>query len=138
MTPSASTGDIGSGALPTLGRHRSAAYVYPITATVILFIVWELATRYGNISPLILPPPSQIISAAADKFPLLLKMSAVTSYEFVLGFLLAAAIGLPLGAIIVYARPVELTFYPLLVAFQTIPKAAIAPVFIVWLGTGIT
>ncbi len=138
MSASASTGDIGSVALPAFGRQRSAAYLYPIIATVILFIVWEVATRYGNISPLILPPPSQIMATAAAKFPVLLKMSVVTSYEFVLGFLLAAAIGLPLGAIIVYARPVELTFYPLLVAFQTIPKAAIAPVLIVWLGTGIT
>src|SRR3954449_9543446 len=103
MSASSSAEDIAAVALPTQGRHRSAAYLYPLVATVILFIVWELATRYGNISPLILPPPSQIISAAADKFPLLLKMSAVTSYEFVLGFLLAAAIGLPLGAIIVYA-----------------------------------
>src|SRR5262249_54326703 len=50
----------------------------------------------------------------------------------------AVAVGLPLGALIVYAKPVELTFYPLLVAFQTIPKAAIAPVLIVWLGTGMT
>ena len=44
----------------------------------------------------------------------------------------------PVGALIVYARPVELSLYPLLVAFQTMPKAAIAPIFVVWLGTGIT
>jgi NitT/TauT family transport system permease protein len=40
-----------------------------------------------------------------------------------LGFGLAAVIGLPLGALIVYSRPIEMTFYPMLVAFQTIPKA---------------
>jgi NitT/TauT family transport system permease protein len=56
----------------------------------------------------------------------------------VLGFVLAVVVGLPLGALVVYARPVELAIYPLLVAFQTIPKAAIAPILIVWLGTGIT
>ena len=67
-----------------------------------------------------------------------MQMSAVTVYEFVLGFGLAIVIGLPLGALIVYSRPLEMTFYPLLVAFQTIPKAAIAPIFIVWLGTGVT
>src|SRR3569623_281138 len=110
MTVSASTSDIGTVALPSPGRRGSAAYLYPIIATVILFIIWELATRYGNVSPLILPPPSQIMTTAADKFPVLMRMSLVTSYEFVLCFFLAAAIGLPLGAIIVYARPVELTF----------------------------
>ncbi|HZP79495.1 MAG TPA: ABC transporter permease [Pseudolabrys sp.] len=138
MSAPASTGDIGTVPLPSTGGRRSAAYLYPILATVILFIVWELATRYGHVSPLILPPPSDILATATQKFSVLVKMSVVTSYEFVLGFLLAAVIGVPLGAIIVYARPVELTFYPLLVAFQTIPKAAIAPVLIVWLGTGIT
>jgi NitT/TauT family transport system permease protein len=55
----------------------------------------------------------------------------------VLGFVMAVAVGLPLGALVVYARPVEITVYPLLVAFQTVPKAAIAPILIVWLGTGI-
>src|SRR3954453_4636649 len=131
MSASASAEDIAAVALQTQGRHRSAAYLYSLVATVILFIVWELAAPYGNVSPLILPRPSQILITATEKFPVLLRMSVITAYEFVLGFLLAASIGLPLGAIIVYARPVELTFYPLLVAFQTIPKAAIAPVLIV-------
>ena len=138
MSTSTSTGDIGTLVLPSTGARKSAVYLYPCIATIILFIVWEIATRYGNISPLILPPPTEIFATAAAKFPVLVHMSVVTSYEFVLGFILAAVVGLPLGALIVYSRPAEMTFYPLLVAFQTIPKAAIAPVLIVWLGTGVT
>jgi NitT/TauT family transport system permease protein len=138
MSTSASTGEIGTLVLPRTGARKSAVYLYPCIATIVLFIVWEIATRYGNISPLILPPPTEIFATAVAKFPVLVRMSLVTSYEFVLGFILAAVVGLPLGALIVYARPVEMTLYPMLVAFQTIPKAAIAPVFIVWLGTGIT
>jgi NitT/TauT family transport system permease protein len=136
-TPTALTGDLASIGPAPVGTRSSSFYLYPIAATVVLFVVWELATRYGNISALILPSPSAILTTAIDKFPVLMRMSAVTAYEFVLGFLLATAIGLPLGALIVYSRPVEMTLYPLLVAFQTIPKAAIAPVLIVWLGTGI-
>jgi NitT/TauT family transport system permease protein len=135
---SVSGGDISAAAVPSTGAGKSAVYIYPVIASAILFIVWELATRYGNISPLILPPPSEIFATTSAKFPVLVRMSIVTSYEFVLGFILAAVVGLPLGALIVYARPVEITLYPLLVAFQTIPKAAIAPVLIVWLGTGVT
>src|SRR4029077_5070887 len=134
----ATPGEIGTLVLPRTGARKSAVYLYPCIATIVLFIVWEIATRYGNISPLILPPPTEIFATAVAKFPVLARMSLVTSYEFVLGFILAAVVGLPLGALIVYARPVEMTLYPMLVAFQTIPKAAIAPVFIVWLGTGIT
>jgi NitT/TauT family transport system permease protein len=39
---------------------------------------------------------------------------------------------------IVYSRPLETAFYPILVAFQIVPKAAVAPIFIVWLGTGLS
>lgn len=125
-----------SGLLPTGGRGSS--WIYPLIATIVLFSVWELSTRFGNISPLLLPAPSRILQTTIDEFPTLLHMSWVTTYEFVLGFVLAALIGLPLGALIVYSRPVELAIYPLLVAFQTIPKAAIAPILIVWLGTGVS
>ena len=135
--PSVPAGTPDAAELAPLGSRASSSYLYPLIATAVLFAVWELATRFGNISPLILPAPSKILATAVDHFPVLMRMSAVTAYEFVLGFVLAAAIGLPLGALIVYSRPVEMTFYPLLVAFQTIPKAAIAPILIVWLGTGI-
>ena len=128
-------GDVATGGLvPISGRALS--YLYPIAATAVLFAVWELIARYTHVSPLILPSPSAILETAIAKFPVLVTMSAVTAYEFVLGFIVAIVVGLPLGALIVYARPVEMTFYPLLVAFQTIPKAAIAPVLIIWLGTG--
>ena len=120
-----------------LGRGYSS-YLYPLVATAVLFVVWELATRFGNVSPLILPAPSRILITTIDQFPVLMHMTVVTALEFVLGFALGVVIGLPLGALIVYARPVEMAIYPLLVAFQTIPKAAIAPILIVWLGTGIS
>jgi NitT/TauT family transport system permease protein len=136
--PSVPAGNLGPAELLPLGARRSSSYLYPLIAAVVLFAVWELATRYGDVSPLILPAPSRILATTVEHFSVIMKMSAVTAYEFVLVFILAAAIGLPLGALIVYARPVEMTFYPLLVAFQTIPKAAIAPILIVWLGTGIT
>jgi hypothetical protein len=136
---SPSTGDLGAAELAPLGSPLFAqSYLYPVIATGVLIAAWELLTRYGNVSPLILPSPSAILATTVANFPVLMQMSVVTVYEFVLGFGLAILIGLPLGALIVYARPFEVTFYPLLVAFQTIPKAAIAPVFIVWLGTGAT
>src|SRR5690348_14015936 len=114
------------------------SYLLPIAATIVLLIIWELAARFGNISTLILPAPSGIFATTVEELPLLLHMSLVTVGEFVLGFGLGALVGLPLGALIVYSRSIEMTIYPMLVAFQTIPKAAVAPIFIVWLGTGIT
>jgi len=60
----------------------------------------------------------------------------VTSTEIVLGFLLAAAIGVPLGLMIVSVKFLERSLYPLILFFQLIPKIAIAPLFIVWFGFG--
>ena len=78
--------------------------------------------RFGGISALLLPAPSEVLVTVVQQFPVLLHMSAITSAEFLLGFVLSVVIGLPLGALIVYARPIELAVYPLLVAFQTLPK----------------
>jgi NitT/TauT family transport system permease protein len=115
-----------------------ATYLYPTLVTLVLFVIWEAVTQAGWVSPLILPSLSSIIHTAVVKFPLLMQMSGITAMEFVLGFLLSVAVGLPLGAMIVYSRPLETAFYPILVAFQIVPKAAVAPIFIVWLGTGLS
>ena len=113
-----------------------ATYLYPTLVTLVLFAAWEAVTRAGMVSPLILPSLSSILQTAVVKFSLLMQMSAITATEFLLGFALSVAVGLPLGALIVYSRPLETAFYPILVAFQIVPKAAVAPIFIVWLGTG--
>ena len=115
-----------------------ATYLYPILVILFIFVLWEAVTRAGLVPSLILPSPSSILETAIVKFPLLMQMSAITSAEFLLGFALSVAVGLPLGALIVYSRPIETAFYPILVAFQIIPKAAVAPIFIVWLGTGLS
>ncbi len=136
MTPTTGTPEIPDKTAIPGGRISS--YVYPTLTAVALFLVWEAVARLGAISPLLLPAPSEVLMTTVKDFPLLYKMSVVTAAEFLLGFGLSVVVGLPVGALIVYARPVELSLYPLLVAFQTMPKAAIAPIFVVWLGTGIT
>ncbi len=136
MTPTTGTPEIPDKTAIPSGRISS--YVYPTLTAVALFLVWEAVARLGAISPLLLPAPSEVLMTTVKDFPLLYKMSVVTAAEFLLGFGLSVVVGLPVGALIVYARPVELSLYPLLVAFQTMPKAAIAPIFVVWLGTGIT
>src|ERR1044071_634060 len=113
-------------------------YLYPTLVMAALFVIWEAVTRAGWVSPLILPSLSSIVHTAVVKFPLLMQMSTITAMEFVLGFLLSVAVGLPLGAMIVYSRPLETALSPIPVAFQIVPKAAVAPIFIVWLGTGLS
>ena len=129
--------DADAGALAAWGL-RLAPYLYPILTLIGFVIAWEMFTRMTKISRLLLPAPSDIAMTLATSLPLLAHMSAITATEFLLGFGLSVVVGIPLGALLVYARPVELAVYPLLVASQTIPKAAIAPIFVVWLGAGLT
>ena len=129
--------DADAGALAAWGL-RLAPYLYPILTLIGFVIAWETFTRVAKISRLLLPAPSDIAVTLATSLPLLAHMSVITATEFLLGFGLSVVVGIPLGALLVYARPVELAVYPLLVASQTVPKAAIAPIFVVWLGAGLT
>jgi len=117
---------------------RLAPYLYPVLTVLGLIAAWETFTRMARISRLLLPAPSDIAGTLVTSLPLLAHMSVITASEFLLGFGLSVVVGIPLGALLVHARPVELAVYPLLVASQTIPKAAIAPIFVVWLGAGLT
>ncbi len=92
---------------------RVSSYVYPTLTAVALFLIWEAVARLGAISPLLLPAPSEVLMTTVKDFPLLYQMSVVTAAEFLLGFGLSVLVGLPVGALIVYARPVELSLYPL-------------------------
>ncbi len=132
------------GSLPAEGSDalsvgaRLVPYLYPLATLTALVIAWQLVARLTGVSRLLLPAPTDIATTFVAALPLLAHMSAITAAEFLLGFGLSVVVGVPLGALLVYARPVELAVYPLLVASQTIPKAAIAPIFVVWLGAGLT
>jgi NitT/TauT family transport system permease protein len=100
---------------------------------------WELAVRLLNISKIVLPPPSGIAVAlwqgmATGEFYWHL---AVTMYEILAGFLVGAGGGLILGFAIALSPLIERIFYPYVVAFQTVPKVAIAPIIVIWFGYGV-
>src|SRR5690606_34238215 len=76
------------------------------------------------------------LSLMADKWDYIWHHSWVTTYETVIGFGLAVVIGVASAVIMVYSTTVERTLYPILLFAQVIPKIAIAPLFVVWLGFG--
>jgi NitT/TauT family transport system permease protein len=114
--------------------------VQSICLAIALIGLWESVCRVFEVSPLVLPPPS----AVAVK---LYKMFAdgtvwphlwVTTAEIFSGFFLGVSAGLVIGAAVSLLPIVERLVYPYLVALQTVPKVAIAPLFIIWFGYGIT
>jgi NitT/TauT family transport system permease protein len=105
----------------------------------VFFGGWEYACRSLAISELILPAPSQIVAAliAGFRSGLFVDGLLTTLSEVILGFVLAAASAFILGTLISQIRLLEAVIYPYIVAFQTLPKVAVAPLILIWVGLGI-
>lgn len=109
-----------------------------------LFIVvmgtWEGVVRLLEVPIYVVPPPSAIWAALVSGLSsgLYITNGAYTLTQALLGFLCAAVAGVILGSFIASFRIVDRTLYPYLIAIQTTPKVAIAPLFIIWFGFGMT
>lgn len=102
--------------------------------------LWEWIVRRWAVPAYIAPPPSAVWRSLAGglRSGLYVEHFWVTLYESLAGFAIAAVAGILLGALIAQSRLVERTVYPYLVALQTLPKIAIAPLIIVWAGFGLS
>ena len=120
-------------------RQRPHLPLVPLVL-VVFVLGWEGTVRAWHVPEFLVPAPSAIGRAlvAGLTSRLYLDHFGVTLYESLLGFLIAAAAGIACGTVIAQFRVVEQTLYPYLVALQTLPKIAIAPLLIVWLGFGLT
>jgi ABC-type nitrate/sulfonate/bicarbonate transport system permease component len=115
----------------------------PLAVVAILLGVWELAARWDwisgalSIEDFLVPAPSDIAESLWRDRSLLADDAWVTVREVVLGFLIALAAGLAFAIVLHLSETLRRAFYPLLVASQTIPPVAIAPILVVWFGFGI-
>jgi len=115
-----------------------ARSLYPLLGVMVILTLWQLYTSLSGISPLVLPSPIEIASVCIERYDLLLQQTWPTFVETVLGFALALVIGIPLAVFVANSRLFNLVLYPILVATQSIPKVAIAPIILVWFGLGIS
>lgn len=99
-----------------------------------LLIVWEIAVDAGHISQRVLASPSQIAASIIKTWPDLWEATAITTYEAITGFLIAAVAGVLIGIGLYVSRTLYRGIYPLLAAAQTIPLITIAPLFMIWFG----
>lgn len=107
-----------------------------ITLAVSL-LIWEVLVYALKIKPFLLASPSQVARVLVENPGYILGHSWHTLYETLIGFVLAVAFGIAISIAIVSSRFLEETLYVLLVTLNSIPKVAIAPLFVVWLGSGI-
>jgi len=135
--------DIPSGAAPAGRMAGFGAWLGGIArlrdATLIFLAVcasWELCARLGLFPPYVLPAPSAIALRLAETAGFLWSHMLVTAAEIAAGFLLALVVGVLLAAAITFIPFVDRAIYPWLVVIQVIPKVALGPLLVIWLGFG--
>lgn len=104
---------------------------------LVAFVIWEIGVIAFKPPSIILPPPTAIFREFFLAPIYFMKQSGVTLYTTLIGFALSIIIGLALAVGIVHSRVLERTVYTLLVALNSVPKVALAPLFVIWMGTGI-
>ncbi len=103
---------------------------------VALFVGWELAVRVFSVKPIILPAPSAVFAELFSDPLWYLGHAWYTLLVTLAGFTCALGIGVLLAVVIVESRLLEKTIYALIVGLNSVPKVAVAPLFVIWLGTG--
>ena len=122
---------------------RARTVVAPVAVILLLLGAWELAARWDlianalNIQDFLVPAPSDIATSLWEDRSLLADDFWVTLREVLLGFLCALVAGLGFALLLHLSDTLRRAFYPLLVASQTIPPVAIAPILVVWFGFGL-
>jgi NitT/TauT family transport system permease protein len=126
-------------ALPFRPRVRLKAarpVLLPVAFAVAMLLAWQVLTVRLAVSPMLLVPPSAIWDLLVQAWPILLGQAWPTLVNTVVGFLLAAGLGIVLGGALVASRRVAQAIWPHILIFQLVPKVAVAPLFIIWFGMG--
>ncbi len=126
----------GTGAPARRRPRRLPARAPTVVVLAALLAGWEAGVRLGGVPAYLLPPPSTIAARIVRDFHLILPHAWVTFSEVCFGFALSIAVSIPLAAVLSRFPWLERALHPLLVASQTIPKVAIAPLLVVWFGFG--
>lgn len=109
-----------------------------IITSLALILLWEVLVRVLDVPAFILPTPSAVVARVYTDLVsgFILPHFWLTLVEVVAGFIVAIVIGVGLGTAVALIPILDRMIYPILLAFQTIPKVAVAPLLIIWFGYG--
>lgn len=128
-------------ARPVFGSHIRSALDQlwrPLVLLVVIGALWWLITSMHWVASYLVPSPAQTWGALTKNAAYFWDNTLTTTYETLAGFAIAALFGVVAAVVMVYSHTIERTLYPLLLFAQVIPKIAIAPLFVVWLGFGLS
>lgn len=113
-------------------------WIAPVLTLIALVAVWEIGVKTSGVPRFLLPAPSAVAQAMIENWDLLMRHAGVTLLETLIGFVLSVVVGIVLAVVMVMWPLAGAAIFPILVASQVIPKVAIAPLMVVWIGTGVT
>ena len=116
---------------------HAADILLPALVIFAVVLVWAVIVRLFAIPDYLLPAPQDVAARVIKEAPVLWKNGLYTLSSVLAGFAAGVVVGVPLAFLIVMNRSIERVATPFLVMSQTIPKVAIAPILVVWLGFGI-
>lgn len=102
-----------------------------------LLVLWEAAVRLSGVAVILLPSPLNIVRELASAPAFFLRESFYTLLATVSGFALAVLLGVVLAVAIVCSRLLDRIIWTVLVILNSLPKVALAPLFVIWMGLGV-
>lgn len=115
-------------------NQRLLAYALPALVAALVLGGWEWAVRAFEVSPFVLPPPSQIATDLIAEWSSLMISSYVTIRMTIFAFLLALILGVLLAVAFAQSRTLEQALFPYAVTLQVTPIVSIAPLILIWVG----
>ncbi|GAB3251992.1 ABC transporter permease [Kineosporia babensis] len=108
----------------------------PLLGVALTIAGWWLAVIVLEIEDYLVPTPPQVLNTLAERWAVLLEHTWTTAWETIRGFALAIVLGVPFAVLLAGSRIFEQMVYPLLITVNSLPKVAIAPILVVWMGFG--
>jgi NitT/TauT family transport system permease protein len=115
-------------------REQLLAVLLPLGAAVLFLVLWQAVVALAHLPPAILPPPLLVLQRFFDSLPELVHEAWVTVLDASVAFAIATVVGVAIASCITFSRVLREAVWPNLVLLQLIPKVALAPLFVVWLG----
>lgn len=109
---------------------------FPIATVALMLAIWEVVVRTLHINSVILPAPSEIAETLIERRSLLIGHLSSSLILIGYGFILSVVGGASVAIGFTFSRTLRESVYPLLIISQVVPKVAVAPLFIIWFGTG--
>lgn len=126
-------------AVPAKKKRREGGLIERYASlwlAILILVLWQVAVPLLGLSEFVLPTPWAIAKRMLTDSQLLGTHAYFTLLEVLAGFVAAVVVGIPLALAIFYSKVFERAVYPLLVALQTVPKIALAPLLVLYLGYG--